>query len=182
MNELPPFLVSPEALLARLDALGLAYTLYHHEAVFTAAEAAHLKKTIPALHLKNLFLRDKKERMRLVVLPDEINPDLKALAPAIGLDRISFGSPERLWKYLGVRPGSVCPFSAMNDTGNEVEVIVDAQAASADAVSVHPMINTMSVTISGPDMLRFLDSVGHSPRLLNLRDFQKTVTEQNSAA
>jgi len=168
--------------MARLEALGLPYTLYHHEPIFTAAEGQHLKDIIPAVHIKNLFLRDKKERMRLVVLPDEINPDLKTLAPAIGLDRISFGSPERLWKYLGVRPGSVCPFAAMNDTGNEVEVIVDETAAKASAVSVHPMINTMSVTISGPDLLRFLDSIGHSPKLLDLSKFPRNAANGADAA
>lgn len=164
----------PEALLAGLSAMGIPHTLYHHEAVFTAAEAAFLKDTIPAMHIKNLFLKDKKDRMALVVLPDEISVDLKALAPAIGLDRISFGSPERLWTYLGVRPGSVCPFAAMNDTGNAVQVILHAPAAQAPAISVHPMLNTMSVTLSGPDLLRFLESVGHPPRLLDLTAYSRS--------
>jgi Ala-tRNA(Pro) deacylase len=173
MDETTPLPTPPEALFARLSSLGIAYQLYHHEAVFTAKEAAHLKETIPAIHIKNLFLKDKKDHMALVVLPDEINLDLKTLAPAIGLDRISFGSPDRLWKYLGVRPGSVCPFAVINDTGNEVRVIVHEAAAKAGAISVHPMLNTMSVTISGPDLLRFLDSIGHPPTLLNLEAFAK---------
>lgn len=171
MTDELPLPTPPEALLGRLDAMGIPYDLHHHPAVFTAAEAAFLKQTIPAMHIKNLFIRDKKDRMCLVVLPDEINLDLKALAPAIGLDRISFGSPERLWTYLGVRPGSVCPFAAMNDTSGAVQVVMHAAAATAPAISVHPMLNTMSLAIAGPDVVRFLDSVGHSPRLLDLDAF-----------
>ena len=159
--------------MARLTAMGLTHTLYHHEAVFTVEESEHLKETIPGVHVKNLFLRDKKERMCLVVLPHDINLDLKTVAPALGLDRISFSSPDRLFKYLGVYPGSVCPFAAMNDTTNQVQVYIDEPTANADLVCAHPMLNTMSVTIKGADLLRFLDSVGHSPRLLPLRDFHR---------
>lgn len=162
---------SPEALLARLDAQNIPYTLYHHEAVFTSAQAASVKNAVPGMQIKNLFIRDKKERMALVVVPHDINLDLKTLAPAIGMDRISFGSPERLWTHLGVRPGSVCPFAAMNDTEGRVEVIMHAQAASAPVISVHPMLNTMSLAIAGPDVVRFLASVNHPPRTLDLNAF-----------
>ncbi len=166
-----PLPTPPEALMARLDAMGIPYRLHTHKAVFTAEEAAFLEGVIPGMHIKNLFLKDKKDRMALVVVPHDISLDLKTLAPAIGLDRISFGSPDRLWTYLGVRPGSVNPFCAMNDTGNAVQVIMHEAAATAPVLSAHPMLNTMSLEMAGPDIVRFLDSVGHKPRLLNLNAF-----------
>ncbi|MBU6235839.1 MAG: prolyl-tRNA synthetase associated domain-containing protein, partial [Alphaproteobacteria bacterium] len=135
---------------------------------FTCEESAILKGHIPGIHVKNLFLKDKKDRMALVVVPDEISLDLKALAPVIGLDRISFGSPDRLWKYLGVRPGSVCPFAAMNDKEGAVQVIMHAPVASAPIMSAHPMLNTMSLELAGPDVVRFLESVGHPPKIIDL--------------
>lgn len=166
-----PFLTTPEDLMDRLTALGIAFKLHHHKPVFTVEEAHYLRTEIPGVHCRNLFLKDKKDRMALVTLPDETSVDLKTLAPLINLDRISFGSPDRLWKYLGVRPGSVCPFAAMNDTENKVSVFIDKIAAEADIISVHPMVNTMSLSISGPDVVRFLDSVGHKPKILDLKAF-----------
>lgn len=157
----------------RLRSMGIGFTLHHHEAVFTCAESAHLKEIIPGLHVKNLFLKDKKDRMCLVTLPDELNVDLKALAPAIGMDRISFGSAERLWQYLGVLPGSVCPFAAMNDIHGKVKVVLDQSLEKTSAVVGHPMMNTMSIALSGPDLVRFLESVAHPPQIMDLSVLQR---------
>ncbi len=166
-----PLPTSPEALMEKLTGLGIAYELHRHQPVFTVEEAKALEQDIPGVHIKNLFLRDKKENMCMVVVPHDFALDLKALAPAIGLDRISFGSPERLFQYLGVRPGSVNPFAAMNDTTNAVSVVLHAEVASASVVSAHPMLNSMSLALSGPDIVRFLDSVGHPPKILDLGAF-----------
>lgn len=157
-----------------LKGLGIPFVLHHHKPVFTVEEAQFLRTAIPGVHCRNLFLKDKKDRMALVTLPDEVTVDLKTIAPLIGLDRISFGSPDRLWKYLGVRPGSVCPFSAMNDTEGKVSVFMDKIAAESPIISVHPMINTMSLEIAGPDVVRFLDSVGHPPKILDLKALMNT--------
>ena len=72
---------------------------------------------LPGHHIKNLFLRNKKEAMWLVVALEDRAIDLKQLGEALGAGRLSFGSPERLRTYLGVEPGSVTPFSVINDTG-----------------------------------------------------------------
>lgn len=167
MTENAPLPTSPEALMARLEAMGIPFVLHEHAAVFTVDEAAALKDRMNGVQVKNLFLKDKKDNMALVVLPDEMAIDLKALAPLIGLDRISFGSPERLWQYLGVRPGSVCPFCAMNDTGRSVKVVLHAPLATA-RVCAHPMLNTMSLEVEGPDLVRFLAECGHTPHLVDL--------------
>ncbi|MCB1538478.1 MAG: prolyl-tRNA synthetase associated domain-containing protein [Rhodospirillales bacterium] len=163
----------PQALMARLDAMGIPYVLHRHKPVFTCEESAFLKDVIPGLHVKNLFLRDKKGRMCLVVVPDELALDLKILAPVLGFDRFSFGSPERLWTHLGVRPGSVCPFAAINDTDGAVEVVLHRPVAEAPVISAHPMHNTMSLALSGPDVVRFLAAVNHPPRILDLAPYAR---------
>ncbi|NBX66499.1 MAG: prolyl-tRNA synthetase associated domain-containing protein [Proteobacteria bacterium] len=173
MTEDQPLPTPPEALLHKLESMGIPYVLHRHTAVFTCEESAFLKDTIPGIHVKNLFLKDKKDRMALVVVPHEINLDLKAVAPAIGLDRISFGSPERLWKHLGVRPGSVCPFAAINDKEGLVQVVLHDAVAKAEILSAHPMLNTMSVELSGTDIVRFLESVGHPPKILDLSGYTR---------
>ncbi len=112
-----PLPTSPEDLLEALDRLDITYKIHHHAPIFTVEEGVHLKAEIPGVHCRNLFLRDKKEQMFLVVAANETKIDLKSLPVLIGSGRLSFGSPQRLWTYLGIRPGSVCPFCVINDRG-----------------------------------------------------------------
>lgn len=165
---LPPLPTPPDALLAHLDALGIPFTLYHHTAVFTVEESANLHATIPGAHCKNLFLRDKKGKMCLLTLADETRPDLNKLAAALGFNRFSFGSPERLFTYLGVHPGSVCPYTIMNDTDNQVAFILDKALAEADTIIAHPMLNTMSISVKPADLLRFATHHNHPATILDL--------------
>ena len=160
--------LTPDQLLARFDELDIAHTVYRHEPIFTVAEGEHLKASIPGLHCRNLFLRDKKEAMFLVVAANETPVDLSALPGKIGSGRLSFGSPERLWRHLGVRPGSVCPFAVANDKDLKVKIILDAGMMTAELVCYHPLDNTMSVTLAPADLLRFLESTGHRPHIIAL--------------
>ena len=76
--------------------------------------AAH----IPGCHIKNLFLKDKREQLWLVVCPEDRPVDLKTLPALIGSARLSFARPEILREVLGVEPGSVTPFGLINDTAS----------------------------------------------------------------
>src|SRR5690606_18792615 len=116
---------------------------YEHRAVFTVAESTALERDMPGVHCRNLFLRDKKQKMFLVVAAHETAIDLKKLPALIGADRLSFGSADRLWAYLGVRPGSVCPYAIINDKDRAVTVILDAAMMAGAIVNYHPLVNTM---------------------------------------
>jgi len=154
---------------AALSALGIEYELFEHPPVFTAEEAAGHWGAIPGAAVKNLFLRNKKgDRHYLVILGIEKQADLRQLVKLIGDDRLSFGSPERLNKYLGVTPGSVSPFGLIHDTGHSVRVIVDSDLRSAGRLIFHPNDNTASLTISGEDFVRFLEQQGNSVRWIKL--------------
>ncbi|MDQ3812108.1 MAG: prolyl-tRNA synthetase associated domain-containing protein [Chloroflexota bacterium] len=154
---------------ARLDALGIPYTVYTHPPVFTADEAALYWKDIPAEPVKNLFLRNKKgDRHYLVVVGIRKQADLRHLVNLIGDDRLSFGSPERLMKYLGVAPGSVSPLGLIHDTARAVRVIVDADLRNAGHLIFHPNDNTASLAISGADFVRFLEQQGNLVRWVKL--------------
>ena len=159
---------SPEKLFAVLDGLGIAYKIHHHPPIFTVAEGEHLKKSIPGLHCRNLFVRDKKEKMFLITAANETPVDLKNLETLLGCKRLSFGSPERLWQYLGVRPGSVCPFAAVNDTERKVTSVLDQTMMDADIVCVHPMKNHMTIALKPQDLVKFLEFCGHSPHIVAL--------------
>lgn len=157
------------AVFQTLDALGIRYELYEHPPVFSAEEAAVHWKDIPGTPVKNLFLRNKKgDRHYLVILGIEKRADLRQLVKLVGDDRLSFGSPERLMTHLGVTPGSVSPFGLIHDARREVRVMVDSDLGSAERLIFHPNDNTASVTISGPDLVRFLERQGNVVRWIRL--------------
>ncbi len=157
------------AVYAKLNALGIPHDRYEHPAVFTADEAATYWKDIPGAPVKNLFLRNKKgDRHYLVILGIGKQADLRRLATTIGDDRLSFGSSERLMKYLGVTPGSVSPFGLLNDDTRAVEVIVDSDLKTAERLIFHPNDNAASLTITGGDFTRFLEQQGNAVRWVRI--------------
>ena len=158
-----------EPILDALRALDIRYELFEHPPVNTADEAAVHWKAIPGAAVKNLFLRNKKgDRHYLVILGIEKQADLRQLVKVIGDDRLSFGSPERLQKHLGVTPGSVSPLGLIHDSGRAVRVIVDSDLRTAERLIFHPNDNTASLTISAADFARFLESRGNTVRWVNL--------------
>lgn len=162
--ELP---TSPEALFARLDALGITQRTFHHPPVFTVEQAKALRGEIVGAHIKNLFLRDKKKRMWLVVALEHRRIDLKSLAAELGARSLSFASAERLMTHLGVEPGSVTPLAALNDESGAVSVILDRAVLDYSLVNCHPLVNTMTTALAPGDLLRFLAAVSHPPRFLD---------------
>src|SRR5215813_6577867 len=129
----------PEDLFARLEALGIRTHTVQHPPVFTVDEAKALRGELPGGHIKNLFLRNKKEEMWLVVAEEDKRIDLKALGELLGAGKLSFGSPDRLMTYLGVLPGAVTPFSIINDKAGKVTLVLDADLLGLDPVNCHPL-------------------------------------------
>ena len=159
----------PQKVFERLDELNIEYQNFEHEAVFSVGEAEHTKEMISGSHTRNLFLKDKKKRMFLVTALDDTPIDLKKLSSVLGVGRFSFGSPERLDEMLGVRPGSVTPFAVINDPEQKVQMVLDKGMMEADWVNYHPLINTMSTKLRPADLSRFIDSCGHSPIILDMK-------------
>lgn len=164
---------SPDALFAYLDELGIEYETHHHAAVFTVDEAKQLRGKLPGAHCKSLFMRDKKKVCFLVVCLEDRRLDMKALAEVIGSGRLSFASPDRLRLRLGVEPGSVTPFAVINDRSpveddEKVRIILDERMMTAELVNYHPLHNTMTTALTPASLLRFLDSTGHGPMVVDL--------------
>lgn len=162
-----PLPTSPEVLLSRLDALGIAYRNVSHPPVFTVEEAKALRGELPGHHIKNLFLRNKKGQMWLVTCLEDRAVDLKDLGERLGAGRFSFGSAERLMTYLGVRPGAVTPFAVINDREGAVTMVLDSAVREGGPVNCHPLVNHMTTALAPADLLRFLDAEGHAPQLLD---------------
>lgn len=159
---------TPDSFMAALTALNIPFDLYHHKAVFTVEESETVDANIPGTHCRNLFLRDKKKKNFLLVLQNATEVDINKLPPIINSARLSFGSADRLWEYLGVRPGSVCPFSITNDTDHKVKIILDKSMMETDLVAYHPLINTMTITVTPSDLIKFIESTGHEAHIVDL--------------
>ena len=84
-----------DGLLARLDDLGLETRTVDHPPLHTVEESQALRGEIPGAHTKNLFLKDKKGRIFLVVAEETRAVDLKGLHKRIGASgRLSFAGAE----------------------------------------------------------------------------------------
>lgn len=159
---------TPGDLFRRLRALNIPFETHLHAPVFTVDEARAVRGHLPGCHTKNLFLRDKKERMWLFVCEAERPLDMRDLADRLGARRVSFGSPQRLMHYLGVIPGAVNPFAVMNDHQRAVRVVLDQAILGNDPLNFHPLDNAMTTAIATEDLLRFLEAEAHPPRILHV--------------
>jgi Ala-tRNA(Pro) deacylase len=157
---------TPTELLTYLAELGIETRSVSHPAVFTVEEAKRLRGELPGAHSKSLFLRNKKGRMWLVVTLEDRPIDLKALGERLDAGRLSFGSPERLMRYLGVAPGAVTPFGAINDRDQDVQIALDRDLLDVAPLNFHPLDNTQTTAINPDDLVRFLEATGHIPELL----------------
>ena len=157
---------APDDLFAYLDTLGIPHKTVTHPAVFTVEEGRDLRGTIAGGHTKNLFLRDKKGTAFLVVTLEDAAIELKSLHRLLGASgRFSFGSAELMGELIGVEPGSVTPFAAINDTAGRVTVVLDAAMMTHEQLNFHPLRNTGTTTISREGLVKFLEATGHPPRI-----------------
>jgi Ala-tRNA(Pro) deacylase len=161
-----PMPKTPEELFAALDALGISHSTVKHPPLFTVEQSQALRGKIPGGHSKNLFLRDKKSAIYLVVTLEDASIDLKGLHRILGASgRFSFGSSDLLRELWGVEPGSVSPFGAINDTEGRVTVVLDAAMMEHELLNFHPLVNTMTTAIRRDDLVKFLESTGHVPQI-----------------
>lgn len=157
-----------DALLAQLDAWGLAYVLHEHVPLRTVedAKSVEAQMAVPgekALRLKNLYLRDRKKRNYLVSLEQDRGIDLKALGKELGAGNLSFGSAERLLENLGIRPGAVSPLAMINGAAKGVAFHMDAAAQEADVIYMHPLVNDRTIAMPRADLMAFFGRIGVVP-------------------
>jgi Ala-tRNA(Pro) deacylase len=157
---------SPDDLFALLDRLGIRHATVRHPPLFTVEESQFLRGQIAGGHTKNLFLKDKRGALFLVTTLEEAEIDLKSLHRRLGASgRFSFGSADQMRATLGVEPGSVTPFGALNDTEARVTVVLDAAMMAHQTLNFHPLVNTMTTSIGSDDLVRFLAATGHDARI-----------------
>ena len=154
----------PDTLMASLSSLDIGFTIHTHPPLRTVEDSKAFRGDLRGSHIKNLYLRDRKKRNFLLVAEEDKVIDLKALPNNIGSDRLSFGSADRLFELLGVRPGAVSPFTLINDLDHKVQLVLDVDLADQPCVFAHPLVNDMTLGVSGSDLLRFFSHTGHQPK------------------
>lgn len=157
-------------LFAFLDSVEIAHRTVDHPPIFTVEEGRDQKAPMPGGHSKNLFLKDKKDRLYLAVAHCDTGVDIVGYGRAAGSrGRLSFGRPELMTATLGVIPGAVTPFALINETARALtEVAVDTALLNWPVVWFHPLENTASTAVTPGDLLKFIRACGFEPRIIDL--------------
>lgn len=152
-----------------LEELAIPYEIKEHPPVPTVEDALPYWKSIQATHCKNLFFRNHKgNRHYLVILQHEYQLNIRDLEQRLKQGKISFASPARMERYLGLNSGSVSAFGLINDRDNHVHLFLDAELQSAERISFHPNENTATVAIDFSDFIKFLDWTGNNYEFIAL--------------
>jgi Ala-tRNA(Pro) deacylase len=160
---------SPDDLIAYLAALGVETETVEHPPLHTVEDSQALRGDIPGGHTKNLFVKDKKNRLFLLVSGETTAIDLKRVHEKIGAQgRVSFGSADLLEEVWGVRPGAVTPFGAINDQAGKVRVVLDEAMMRHERLNFHPLVNTRTTGLASADLIKFLRATGHEPQVVAL--------------
>lgn len=152
-----------------LKRLGIEFDYYEHPEAPTIEIASQFYRGEGTVLCKNLFFRNHKgNKHYLVIMDARHSMDIHDIEHQLHQGKLSFASPERMMRYLGVKPGSVSLFTLVNDTNHEVILFVDKKLMDAPKVSFHPNDNTASLVISNSDMLKFIKSTGNQYEILDL--------------
>lgn len=165
--------VSSDAIIALLEKLDISYRRFDHVPLMTVDDSKKIGSQFLASsngggHIKNLYLRDNKKRNFLVVAEQDRKINLKALPSVLGSGRLSFGSSERLFENLGVRPGAVTPLSMITGVKNDVKVFFDEDLRKCTKLYVHPLVNDRTLEVAIEGLEKFLKHLGTKPNWINL--------------
>ncbi len=162
-------MIGQEQVYAALEALGIAFDYLEHPEAPTVEIARRYWTELDSTHCKNLFFRNHKgNRHYLVVFHCDQTLAIRDLEQHLKQGKLSFASPERMQRYLGLQPGSVSPFGLINDTDHHVYLFLDENLRKAGKLSFHPNDNRASLAIKTEDFIRFLDSTGNSYEWISL--------------
>ena len=165
--------VSSDAIIALLEKLDISYRRFDHVPLMTVEDSKKIESQFLASsdgggHIKNLYLRDNKKLNFLIVAEQDRKINLKALPSVLGSGRLSFGSSERLFENLGVRPGAVTPLSMITGVKNDVKIFFDEDLRKCTKLYVHPLVNDRTLEVAIEGLEKFLKHLGTEPNWINL--------------
>ena len=161
-----------EAVYDRLEQLGISYTRVDHDHADTMEDCLLIENTLGARICKNLFLCNRqKTKFYLLMMPGDKAFKTKELSAQIQSARLSFAPEEYMEKFLDITPGSVSVMGLMNDTENQVQLLVDADVLEGEYLGCHPCINTSSLKLRTRDVFTtYLNAVHHDYIVVHLEN------------
>lgn len=169
-------------LYALFGAHGISFTHNEHPPLHTVEESKELRGDLPGAHVKNMFLKDKKDQLWLVTCMEYRKIRIRDLEKQIGTAKASFGKPELLWERLGIRPGAISPFGLINDPEHKVRVVLDQQMLESDPINAHPLHNEATTTVNRADFRRFFEITGHAPIIVDFDALEELERARQAAA
>ncbi len=153
-----------------LDRLKIPYLHADHEPAMTMEICAGIDKLLDTSICKNLMLCNRQcTQFYLLLTPGDKIFKTKDLSHQIGSSRLSFAPAEYMQKLLGCTPGSASIFGLMNDTGGQVQLLIDADVLKGDTIGFHPCINTSTLRLSVRDLTdSIIPALGHTPQMVTL--------------
>ena len=160
----------------------LSSTTRDHPPMFTVADSQALRSSgVTGGYTKNLFLRNRKGAMWLITGDENQSVDLRHLGAALGAGRLSFASPERLIRFLGITTGAVSPLALINDVTQNIHFAIDRSLLRHDQLHVHPLVNTLTTTLTTIGLVEFAMKTGHPPVYLRFNhDGSVTIDRSNN--
>ena len=155
-------------LLSVLDQIGINYTNHEHPAVFTVEEADLHHEGIDGVHSKNLFFKDRKKNLILIVTLSDKPIKIKEVEKKIDTKGLTFGKPELLAEVLGVIPGAVTPLAVINAKNHDLRVILDEEMMEHELLNFHPIVNTATTTLASKDLLKFMEHCNQGVEIIRL--------------
>ena len=165
--------ISFDDLLSILEDNRVDFKLYQHKPLHSVNESKIEQESIfptntNSVHIKNLFLRDKKKRNYLITCEQDKKIDFKLLKEKIESARLSFGSADRLFQHLGVFPGAVSPFCMLNGIKNNVQFFCDTDLKQFKNIYLHPFVNDRTICLGMNDLEYFLKKYHISINWINM--------------
>ena len=181
--------------MAALSAAGIdipaSHVIADHAAVVSSPEHLALLQPYtasqPAFHgrlARNLFLKDKKSKqLFLVSVLHSTAIDYKTLGKLLGAKELRMEDAKVMEEKLGVTPGSVTPLALLNDSGRDVQLVLERRLAADDQpILVHPLINTATLAITWKQLQQFATAHQHDIKVIDIPDSEATAGTAAAAA
>ena len=159
------------AIYDRLEELAIPYVRVDHDHADTIEFCHQVEQVLGAEICKNLFLCNKQQTdFYLLMMPGDKPFKTKFLSAQLGCTRLSFADGGHMRDCLQTVPGSVSALALLFDTDRRVKLVIDRYLMADEFISGHPGISTSTLRLRREDMLKFVESTGHSPTYVDLPD------------
>ncbi|MDU1505854.1 MAG: prolyl-tRNA synthetase associated domain-containing protein [Limosilactobacillus vaginalis] len=158
-----------EQVINELDRLGIEYGMVDHPVAETTEQADKYIEGHEGVRTKTMFLKGKKKHFYLVIMDDQKSMNFKKFQELTGAKRVSMARPSDLQEQLGSHAGVVSPFGLMNNEEHNVKVYFDQEMLAEDPIlTFHPNVNTHTIFIKTPDLMKFIKEQGYDPEIIDL--------------